>query len=398
MKDEEKLKPNQKKNNKSNIAYKNDKEILLSRYFIKKYFCNMEDIVLILREDLDKIKKDEQIPSKLKDLKCIEISFAMKLSNDGKSIIPLEKKERIVSSYLPTKVNYNFPFLINSNLILDKGRGLLKDHIFNKCLISVLPKYISIFQKDIRESFFNQYALTLVQDCSIDNKTFEKIFFKNLKKEKRFLKKYIPLYTRKSEDYIKRDLHECFCEDLFLENDQPKKPINNKNLSDFIKNKKGIFNCLNQNKIIDFFSDFMEDSEDLENLKDYLKKFFKKKLGIIYEEENRISDKDFSNVRTLVQYYETSINCINFDDFINFLDSEFYRNIFSPSFLLGLLDKLKKTKFLERLAKANIVKNNFGQFIKPENTFFYENKKDLSYLENPNNNNIGLCGVKVTKE
>ena len=120
----------------------------------------------------------------------------------------MEKSERIVYSYLPTKVNFNFPFLININLILDDGRGLLKDHIYNKCLFSVLPKYISKFQEDVRSSFFNQYALVLVKDIHIDNKNFEKIFLHNLEFEKNLYRQEISDYAQNNK---KKVSIECFC-------------------------------------------------------------------------------------------------------------------------------------------------------------------------------------------
>jgi len=380
------------KENKENIGSK--EEILLNCYFIKKYICDMEKEDYISKEDLQKIFNDDQIPSKLKDLKSLEIWFAVKLDKDGKSILSLDKSERIIYSYLPTKVNYNFPFLINSNLILDAGRSLIKDHIFNKCLFSVLPKYIGKFQEDVRESFFNQYALLLVKDVNIDNKNFEKIFSQNLEIEKSYYSQKICMYSQKN---IRKDFRECFCEELACDNSfnnsNKQKQINNKFIENSLGKKKPVFNNFKENRIIDFLLAVIEKQEVKDKLERILKKFFKEKKGIKYEDENRIVSQDIEYVRNIADYYkvETKVKFLNFDDLIEFLKSDYYKEIYSASFLFKMLDKLKKTSFLSKFENIDlkILKNNCGEFISSINAYYYENpvKEEGMIISNLNNNN-----------
>ncbi len=70
-------------------------------------------------------------PEKLKGAQEIEISFAMKLREDG-TIIPQDSTP--IFSYLPTKKRRNFPFFVNSNFLLNPERTELLSELWNRYL------------------------------------------------------------------------------------------------------------------------------------------------------------------------------------------------------------------------------------------------------------------------
>ena len=72
-----------------------------------------------------------QCPEKLRQAEQIEISFAAKLWEDN-SIIPLDRP--LIFSYLPTGKRYEFPFLVNSNFLMNEARTELLNEQWNEFL------------------------------------------------------------------------------------------------------------------------------------------------------------------------------------------------------------------------------------------------------------------------
>ncbi|MHC5831413.1 MAG: hypothetical protein ACYT04_89485, partial [Nostoc sp.] len=66
------------------------------------------------------MQNDIRIPKKLRQSNKTEISFAVQLE-DGK-IKTADKENRLIFTYLPTSVNYDFPFLVNASFLTDAGR------------------------------------------------------------------------------------------------------------------------------------------------------------------------------------------------------------------------------------------------------------------------------------
>lgn len=406
-----------KKIKKVKNSQANDKEVydisgtrkIKNHYFIKKYFCNLEDQKdMISQEDLKAILEDEQIPSKLKDFKNIEISFAVKLDAKKDKIIGLEPHEKIIYSYLPTKNNYNFPFLLNTNFLLDAGRGQIKTHVFNKCLFAVLPKYISLFQEDVRKNFYNQYASVLVTNPQID-KEFCEIFNKNLNIQKSLFAQQLCIFTNKT---LRKDFKECFIENLSIDNSCFSN--NRKTIKNFlVKNKnksnedediykenednvgsgagnninagKIIFNTQNKKSIIDFLEPLI-DNDSKDKITQYVQKFLKKLKGINYLNENRVDISDIDNVLVIAEYYgvKENLKTINFSDILELLcHQEYYIKIYSAGFLFNLLDNLKKTKYLNVIKerKPQIIKNKQGLFVAPNQAFFYESSLECENSE-----------------
>lgn len=81
---------------------------------------------------------DTRIPKKLREATKAEISFAIQIK-DGK-IKRVEKNERLIFTYLPTSVNYDFPFLVNASFLTDAGRQQLhEDWSWNQWLFEQIP-------------------------------------------------------------------------------------------------------------------------------------------------------------------------------------------------------------------------------------------------------------------
>lgn len=84
------------------------------------------------------IENDTRIPKKLRQISKTEISFAVQFEK-GK-IKKVDKENRLVFTYLPTSVNYDFPFLVNASFLTDAGRQHLHDDLqWNIWLFEQIP-------------------------------------------------------------------------------------------------------------------------------------------------------------------------------------------------------------------------------------------------------------------
>ena len=94
-----------------------------------------------ISETLFKLNNTE-CPEKLKYVESIEMSFAAKVGENN-SIQTFREKERIpIFSYLPTNTSREFPFIVNSNFLLNEARTKLLDVEWNDYLF----KQIGYFQ------------------------------------------------------------------------------------------------------------------------------------------------------------------------------------------------------------------------------------------------------------
>ncbi|SKB69584.1 sacsin N-terminal ATP-binding-like domain-containing protein [Dyadobacter psychrophilus] len=86
------------------------------------------------------LRDDSKSPKKLQEMDRAELSFAFLLGNDLSSIQVLKKVDSCIFTYLPTTVKeFEFPFLVNANFLVDAGREKLhKDRIWNQWLFKVI--------------------------------------------------------------------------------------------------------------------------------------------------------------------------------------------------------------------------------------------------------------------
>ena len=82
------------------------------------------------------LKQDEKAPKRLKEAQYTNISFAGKVDDKGDLIAV--KENSLIFTYLPTKINKRFPFLVNADFITNAPReGFHEDRIWNVCNISI---------------------------------------------------------------------------------------------------------------------------------------------------------------------------------------------------------------------------------------------------------------------
>lgn len=145
----------------SNVVSLQKNDTVLSNWFVKNW---IHDIPLDIQEDL---KKDSKTPKKIQDMEKTELSFAFQLNDDASEIKLLKNTESPLYSYLPTIVTeYNFPFLVNCNFLIDAGREKIhKDRIWNIWLFKVIGfktvECCSIFAKS---KLFTESYLSILKN------------------------------------------------------------------------------------------------------------------------------------------------------------------------------------------------------------------------------------------
>jgi hypothetical protein len=157
--------------------YKND--INISNWYLRTgSYPIPPDIKKELQEDI-------KSPKKLQEMIRAELSFAFKLEADLKSISLLPSNESCIFTYLPTSVSeFGFPFLVNSNFLVDAGREKLhKDRIWNKWLFKVigweLIKCCAEFAASV--DFKKDYLKILLSDYLPETDPLKKWFNEGLK-------------------------------------------------------------------------------------------------------------------------------------------------------------------------------------------------------------------------
>lgn len=141
--------------------------------------CIIEELLMLNPEPInipkpvrDRIALDFNTPNKMKNATEVELSFALSI-NDGRIA---RMDDALVYTYLPTSEKFGFPFIINSNFILDAGRQhLIKDSVWNKYLLSQIPKTLFASLKANHESIIRNFSdswYSILPDSEIDGALF----------------------------------------------------------------------------------------------------------------------------------------------------------------------------------------------------------------------------------
>lgn len=69
------------------------------------------------------LQTDDKAPQRLKEATETDLQFAIPLENGR--IMSIAKNDRIIFTYLPTGINFDFPFLLNGSFLTDAGREKL---------------------------------------------------------------------------------------------------------------------------------------------------------------------------------------------------------------------------------------------------------------------------------
>ena len=147
---------------------------LISQWFTKKVSIDIPNAVR------QQIARDEKTPPKLKEATSCELSFAIQMV-DGKLVAP---KDSLIYSYLPTSESFGFPFVVNSNFILDAGRqGLIKDSLWNQWLFETLPyEYMKWVAELAKTSTYHSSLLAIVPEKRSSSNHLSQKFNKGLER------------------------------------------------------------------------------------------------------------------------------------------------------------------------------------------------------------------------
>lgn len=101
---------------------------------------------------------DSKTPTKLKESKSVEISFAIALDED-KNITPI--KNAVMYTYLPTSFSFGLNFIVNANFITDAGRQqIVKDCTWNEFIFAHIPGcYLKWIAKRVAEKYSDWYKV-----------------------------------------------------------------------------------------------------------------------------------------------------------------------------------------------------------------------------------------------
>ena len=129
----------------------------LSEWLIKTEQFSIPDTVQA------EINADDKSPKKLKEAKQTEISFAIQV--DKGKLKAVDKENRLIFTYLPTSINYDFPFLVNASFLTDAGRQHLhQDTFWNNWLFKQIPIKFFTWVAELahKDSKYNKQFLTVV--------------------------------------------------------------------------------------------------------------------------------------------------------------------------------------------------------------------------------------------
>lgn len=135
------------------ILKKNSQKV--SEWLLRTFEIDVDDLIKSLMEN------DVRIPQKLRQSNKTEISFAVQLENDR--IKNPDKESSFIFTYLPTSVNYNFPFLVNASFLTDAGRQHLHEDLpWNSWLFRKMPIMLFIWLSELAQSEYKNQILKLV--------------------------------------------------------------------------------------------------------------------------------------------------------------------------------------------------------------------------------------------
>jgi hypothetical protein len=318
--------------NNDNIVKISSKDQNINYFYIHQG----EDIPIknLGNEFLTKVTNDQNLPPKLKDLDFnISVNLAVQLDyiQESNSYIlkQIPQDKRFIYAFLPTKVNYNFPFLVNSNFILDAGRTQFKENYWNESIFELLPLYIYSFQKELFRRFGNSFVLALPIQFTMSCKLFESAYVNSLENIYAISRDNTVIYTKKAINHPER----CFFDQFQLNA-----------MSSIEEYFRHIFGTRGSS---------------------VLKAFLSTK-NIIYSSEFEIDNNDSQYIDILNFYYKFNIPKITIEDLFEFLSSEIYRMNYSHEHTQRIIYSLKGTPYFSHLKTACFIPNRKNEFKKPE--------------------------------
>nr|WP_315171324.1 DUF3883 domain-containing protein [uncultured Flavobacterium sp.] len=110
-----------------------------------------------LSEKLEQLS-DTECPQKLKEAKATKLTFAAQVKDVH--LVPI--KRAVIYSYLPTKANKEFPFLINGDFLTNAERTELMPNIWNEFLFTEIARRQLEWFQDLQETEYRFDVLKLL--------------------------------------------------------------------------------------------------------------------------------------------------------------------------------------------------------------------------------------------
>ncbi len=127
----------------------------ISSWLLKSFIFNVDHSLK------NTMEHDIRIPKKLRQSNKTAISFAVQLENN--KIKTVDKENRLLFTYLPTSVNYDFPFLVNASFLTDAGRQHLHEDLsWNIWLLKQIPILLFTWLAELARSKYKNEILKLL--------------------------------------------------------------------------------------------------------------------------------------------------------------------------------------------------------------------------------------------
>jgi hypothetical protein len=133
----------------------------ISNWYVKNWIHNIP-------KDIQKeLKSDPKTPKKIQEMEKTEISFAINVNESFDKIKLLEHGTSPLYSYLPTTVKeYNIPFIVNCNFLLDASREKIhKNRKWNEWLFQVIGyKTVECCSEFLNANLFEENYLSIFRN------------------------------------------------------------------------------------------------------------------------------------------------------------------------------------------------------------------------------------------
>lgn len=135
------------------------------------------------------LRQDEKAPKRLKETQFTNISFAGMIKDNGE-LVEL-KENSLIFTYLPTKINKGFPFLINADFLTNAPReGFHEDRIWNIWLFEMVAYKSFEWLRELAQTEHKYQMPRIIPDKFNSEKPMEKSFnlgFNNAVKDIEFI-------------------------------------------------------------------------------------------------------------------------------------------------------------------------------------------------------------------
>ena len=127
------------------------------------------------------LKQDEKAPKRLKETQFTNISFAGKINSKG-DLIEI-KENSLIFTYLPTKINKGFPFLVNADFLTNAPReGFHEDRVWNIWLFEQVGYKSIEWLRELASTEYKYQISNVIADTFSSEKAMEKAFNEGYKK------------------------------------------------------------------------------------------------------------------------------------------------------------------------------------------------------------------------